>query len=66
LLLILYNTLVSVTKLYAKDRNYDDLLPFECTTGIINNNSGKFEDLVLMIAKRETYRHRDRDNTDML
>jgi len=29
--------------------------------GIIINNSGKFEDLVLMTAKRQTYRHRDRD-----
>ena len=29
--------------------------------GIIVNNSGKFEDLVLMIAKRQTYKHRDRD-----
>ena len=29
--------------------------------GIIINNSGKFEDLVLMIAKRQAYRHRDRD-----
>jgi len=29
--------------------------------GIIINNSGKFEDLVLMIAKRQTYIHRDRD-----
>ena len=27
--------------------------------GIIINNSGKFEDLVLMIAKRQTYRHTD-------
>ena len=33
----------------------------ERATGIIINNSGKFEDLVLMIAKRQTYRHRDRD-----
>jgi len=29
--------------------------------GIIINNTGKFEDLLLMIAKRQTYRHRDRD-----
>ena len=28
LLLILYNTLVSVTELFAKDRKYDDLLPY--------------------------------------
>ena len=28
--------------------------------GIIINNSGKFEDVVLLIAKRQTYRHRDR------
>jgi len=65
LLLILYNTLVSVTELLAKDRKYDDLLPHtwlavERATGIIIN-CGKFEDLVLMIAKRRTYRHRDRD-----
>jgi len=33
----------------------------ERATGIIINNSGKFEDLLLMIAKRQTYRHRDRD-----
>jgi len=37
------------------------LLPMERATGIIINNSGKFEDLVLMIARRQTYRHRDRD-----
>jgi len=29
--------------------------------GIIINNSGKFEDLVLTSAKRQAYRHRDRD-----
>ena len=28
---------------------------------IIINNSGKFEDLVLMTAKRQTYKHRDRN-----
>ena len=28
MLLILYNTLVSVTELFAKDRKYDDLLPY--------------------------------------
>ena len=28
LLLILYNTLVSVTELFAKDRKYDNLLPY--------------------------------------
>ena len=66
LLLILYNTLVSVTELFAKDCKYDDLLPstrlaVERAMGIIINNSGKFEHLVLMIAKRQTYRHRDRD-----
>jgi len=32
----------------------------ERATGIIINNSWKFEDLVLIIAKRQTYRHRDR------
>jgi len=36
-------------------------LAVERATGIIINNSGKFEDLVLMIAKRQTYRLRDRD-----
>ena len=66
LLLILCNTLVSVTELFAKDRKYDDLLPYtwlavERATGIIINNSGKSEDLVLMTAERQTYRHRDRD-----
>ena len=69
LLLILYNTLVSVTELFAKDRKYDDLLPYLTCRGTSHghhhqqffNNSGKFEDLVLMIAKRQTYRHRDRD-----
>ena len=29
--------------------------------GIIINKSGKFEDIVLMIAKRQAYRHRDGD-----
>jgi len=66
LLLILCNTLVSVTELFAKDRKYDDLLPYtwlavERATGIIINNSGKSEDLVLMTAERQTYRHRNRD-----
>ena len=28
LLLIMYNALVSVTELFAKDRKYDDLLPY--------------------------------------
>ena len=36
-------------------------LAVERATGIIVNNSGKFEDLVLMTAKRQTYWHRDRD-----
>ena len=36
-------------------------LAVERAMGIIINNSGKFEHLVLMIAKRQTYRHRDRD-----
>ena len=45
LLLILYNTFVSVTELFAKDRKYDDLLAcLSCrgtrATGIIINNSG--------------------------
>ena len=62
---LMHNTPVSVTELFANDRKYDDLLPYltsvERATGIIVNNSGKFEDLVLMIAKRLIYRHRDRD-----
>ena len=36
-------------------------LTVERATGIIINNSGKFKDLVLMIAERQTYRQRDRD-----
>jgi len=36
-------------------------LAVERATGIIIKNSGKFEDLVLMIAERQTYRQRDRD-----
>ena len=60
LLLILYNTLVSVTELFAKDRKFDELLPYlTCpgtSHGIIIKNSGKVEDLVLMIAKRQTQR----------
>ena len=59
--LILYNTLVSVTELFAKDRKYDDLLPYLTCRGTSNGHAGKFEDLVLMIAKRQTYRQRDRD-----
>jgi len=59
LLLILYNTLVSVTELSVKDRKYDDLLPcptwlaVKRATGIIINNSRKFEDLVFMIAQTD-------------
>ena len=58
LLLILYNTLVSVTELFAKDRKYDDLLPYSLAVerAIIIINSGKFEDLLLIIAKRQTQR----------
>ena len=37
-------------------------LAVERATGIIINNSEKFEDLVVRIADR----HRDRHNTDML
>ena len=33
LLVILYNTLVSVTELFAKDRKYDDLLPYLTSHG---------------------------------
>ena len=33
----------------------------ERATGIIINKSGKFEDIVLMIAKRQAYRHSDGD-----
>ena len=33
----------------------------ERAVGSIINYSGKFEDLVLMIAERQTYRQRDRD-----
>jgi len=59
LVLILYNTAVSVTELFAKDGKYDDLLPYLTCRG--TSHSAKFEDLVLMIAKRQTYRHRERD-----
>jgi len=64
LFLILYNTLFSETELLAKDRMMiycPTWLAVERAIGIITNNSWKFEDLVLMIAKRQTYRHRDRD-----
>ena len=46
----------NITMTYCPTR-----LVVERAMGIIINNSGKFEGLVLMIAKRQTYRHRDRD-----
>ena len=38
LLLILYNTLVSVTELFAKDGKYDDLLPYLTCFGTIHGH----------------------------
>jgi len=55
LLLILHNILVSVTKLFAKDPK------LRGTSHGHHQQFWDFEDLLLMIAKRQTYSHRDRD-----
>ena len=42
LLLILYDTLVSVTELFAKDRKYDDLLPYLTCRGTSHGHHQQF------------------------
>jgi len=66
LLLILYNTLVSVTELFAKDLKYDDLLPYLTCRGTSHGHHhqqfwevwrSSFDDC----KETDIYKYRDRD-----